>query len=173
MSGYLFAVGSFFLILAAAAVVTALGWGQPEVAIPGIALLPPIVFRILLGIWAVALVWAGAVFARLSRSRVVVRRALQKPGPRGMILITPQTVREMAAILLREELGLHRFRVRVRPKEEGLALHVALHLPPGEEVPALAERLQGVLAQEISGKTGLDVPEVQIAVLGAARPGRP
>ncbi|GAB4306939.1 MAG: hypothetical protein Kow0097_06810 [Candidatus Bipolaricaulota bacterium] len=173
MSGYLFAVGSFFLLLAAAAMVAGLGWGQPEVAIPGIASVPAIALRILLGIWAVALVWAAAVFARLSRGRLVVRRALQKPGPKGMVLITPQTVREMAGVLLREELGLHRFRVRVRPKEEGLALHVSLHLPLGEEIPALADRLQSLLAQEISGKTGLDVPEVQIAVLGAARPSRP
>ncbi|HEU68899.1 MAG TPA: hypothetical protein ENN53_06785 [Candidatus Acetothermia bacterium] len=172
MSGYLFAVGAFLLLLAAAAMVAALVWGQPEVAIPGIASFPEIVLRILLGIWAAVLVWAAAVFARISRSRLVVRRALQKPGPRGMILITAETVREMAGLLLREELGLHRFRVRVRPKEGGLALHVALHLPPGEEVPALAERLQGLLAQEISVKTGLDVPEVQIAVLGTARPSR-
>ncbi len=172
MSGYMFAAGAVSLLGAAAVVVAALVWGQLEVGIPGMATLPTVALRVLLGVWAVTIVWASVVFVGAARSRLAIRRALRKPGPKGLILITPQTVHEMAGVLLREELGLHKFRVQIRPMGGGLALEVLLHLPPGEEVPTLAERLQSLLAHEIAAKTGLEVPEVRMIVVGTARPGR-
>ncbi len=172
MSGYAYGAGAVSLVLAAAAMVAAMVWGQLEVWLPGVTTLSSVAVRTVLGIWAVTFVCAAAVFVRISVSRAAVRRTLRRPGPKGLILITAETVREMAGALLREELGLHRFRVDVRALGEGLALRVSLYLPPGEEVPALAERLQSLLAQEVSAKTGLEVPEVRMVVLGASRPSR-
>ncbi len=169
MSGYVFAAGALSLLLAAGAMVAAvvaIAWGDLGLSVPS-----PVVQAVFV-LWAITLVGAAAVFIRIALNRLTVRRALRRQGPKGMILITADTVREMAGILLREELGLHRFRVHIRPMGEGLALQITLRLPPGEEVPALAERLQSLLAQEVSAKTGLEVPEVRMVVEGAARPSR-
>ncbi len=169
MSGYVFAAGALSLLLAAGAMVAAvvaIAWGDLGLSVPS-----PVVQAVFV-LWAITLVGAAAVFIRIALNRLTVRRALRRQGPKGMILITADTVREMAGILLREELGLHRFRVHIRPMGEGLALRITLRLPPGEEVPALAERLQTLLAQEVSAKTGLEVPEVRMVVEGAARPSR-
>ncbi|MEW6216106.1 MAG: hypothetical protein AB1543_00260 [Candidatus Bipolaricaulota bacterium] len=169
MSGYVFAAGALSLLLAAGAMVAAvvaIAWGDLGLSVPS-----PVVQAVFV-LWAITLVGAAAVFIRIALNRLTVRRALRRQGPKGMILITADTVREMAGILLREELGLHRFRVHIRPMGEGLALQITLRLPPGEEVPALAERLQTLLAQEVSAKTGLEVPEVRMVVEGAARPSR-
>jgi hypothetical protein len=148
------------------AAVVAIAWGDLGLSVPS-----PVVQAVFV-LWAITLVGAAAVFIRIALNRLTVRRALRRQGPKGMILITADTVREMAGILLREELGLHRFRVHIRPMGEGLALQITLRLPLGEEVPALAERLQTLLAQEVSAKTGLEVPEVRMVVEGAARPSR-
>ncbi len=169
MSGYVFAAGALSLLLAAGAMVAAvvaIAWGDLGLSVPS-----PVVQAVFV-LWAITLVGAAAVFIRIALNRLTVRRALRRQGPKGMILITADTVREMAGILLREELGLHRFRVHIRPMGEGLALQITLRLPLGEEVPALAERLQTLLAQEVSAKTGLEVPEVRMVVEGAARPSR-
>lgn len=169
MSGYVFVAGALSLLLAAGAMIAAVvafAWGDVELPVPS-----PVVQAVFV-LWAITLIGAAAVFIRIALSRLTVQRALRRQGPKGMILITAETVREMAGLLLREELGLHRFRVHIRPQGEGLALQVTLRLPPGEEVPALAERLQSLLAQEVSAKTGLEVPEVQMIVEGTARPSR-
>jgi len=169
VSGLAFGVGAVSLFLAAAAMVAAAVWGELEVWLAGWPALPPGAVKAVFGIWAVTFVCAGAVFARIALNRLAVQRALRRQGPKGMIFITPETVREMAGLLLREELGLHRFRVSIRPMGEGLALDVSLRLPPGEEVPALAERLQSLLAHEVSAKTGLEIPEVRMIVEGTAK----
>lgn len=176
MSGYLFLAGAVSLLLAAGAMVVAvaaIALGNLELSIPGGALLASTAVQVVLVVWAITCIAAAAVFSWIAAGQLKVRRALRRQGPKGMIFITVDTVREMAGVLLREELGLHRFRVHIRPMGEGLALHVALHLPPGEEVPALAERLQSLLAQEVAAKTGLEVPEVRMVVVGTARPSRP
>ncbi len=169
MSGYVYMAGALSMLLAAGAMavaVVAIAWGDLGMSVPS-----PLVQAVLV-LWALTLVGAAVVFIRIAFSRLTVRRALRRQGPKGMILITAATVQEMAGLLLREELGLHRFRVQIRPQGEGLALQVTLRLPPGEEVPALAERLQSLLAQEVSAKTGLEVPEVRMVVEGTARPSR-
>lgn len=175
MIAFLFVIGAASLLLAGgamAAALAALASGALELSLPGGTPLASTAVQAVLGLWAVTCLGAAGVFARLGRQQLAVRRALRKPGPKGMILITQDTIREMAGVLLREELGVHKFRVHLRPMGGGLALQVLLRLPPGEELPALAERLQNLLAQEISAKTGLEVPEVRMIVEGTARPGR-
>lgn len=175
MSGYGFWAGAISLLLAAVAMVVAvvaIASGNLELSVPGGTTLTSAAVQAVLVVWAITFVAAAAVFVRIAVNQLTVRRALRRQGPKGMIFITVDTVREMAGMLLREELGLHQFRVRIRPLGEGLALHVSLYLPPGEEVPALAERLQNLLAQEVSAKTGLEVPEVRMVVVGTGRPRR-
>lgn len=175
MSGYVLWAGAVSLLLAAAAMVVAvvaIASGDLELTIPGGTALTSAAVPVVLVVWAITFIGAAAVFVRSGVNQLTVRRALRRQGPKGMIFITVDTVREMAMVLLREELGLHRFRVDIRPMGEGLALRVSLRLPPGEEVPALAERLQTLLAQEVAAKTGLEVPEVRMVVVGTARPRR-
>jgi hypothetical protein len=173
VSAYLLWAGAGSLVLAATAMmvaVFAISSGSLELAIPGEGVLTSAAVLVVFVLWAITFVAAAAVFVRIAVTQMKVRRALRRQGPKGMIFITVDTVQEMAGVLLREELGVHRFRVHIRPMGEGLALRVSLYLPPGEEVPALAERLQNLLAQEVAAKTGLEVPEVRMVVVGTGRP---
>lgn len=161
-------IGALLMILAAAAMVAAMVWGQVGIEITKVMAIPIAAVQAALGIWVVTFLWACGLFLRAGVGRWAVRRSLRRPGPKGEILITQNTVRELASALLREELRLTRFKVILRAAGKGVALRVALRLPPGEEIPALAERIQNLLSTEVAARTGLEVPEVRLVVQGAA-----
>lgn len=160
-------LGVLLLLGASGLVVYFAGWGLPGWATAvtswgGRAVLAAMALASLGGAMALAI--------RLS-DRLVAGRALRRPGPKGDIAIAPRAVRQLAAGLLREELGLTGFKIRLVPAGEGVLLTVWLHLPSGEEAPRLAERVQELLSQEILAKTGLPVAEVNLVIRGTA--GRP
>ncbi len=169
MRGLLYAVGTALLLLAAGAMVAAMVWGQVGIEVAKVVSIPAAAVQAALGVWAVTFLWAAILFTRAGLARRALRKALRRPGPKGEILITQNTVREMATALLRDELRLSRFQVGLRATGKGVAIRVNLHLPPGEEIPTLAERVQELLTREICARTGLEVPEVRLTVLGAGR----
>lgn len=156
------------LFLAAALAVVGAGWFVPEVVLGESLRLAPLTVRIILGILALVFLVAAGVCAALARERRGLGRALRQSGPKGMVFISPEAVRQLAVGILAQELSAHPFRVRLHPKTNGLILKVFLRLPPGERVPELTERIQSLLSQEVTSRTGLDVQEVQIVIHGAA-----
>ncbi len=162
-------VGTVLLLLAAVAMLAAMAWGQVGVEVAKVVSVPVGLVQAALGVWSVTFLWAALMFTRAGWSRWAVRRALRQAGPKGEILITQNTVQELVSTLLEHELRLTKFRVVLRPSGQGIALRINLYLPPGEEIPKLAERVQTLLSEEIHRRTGLEVPEVRLAVLGALR----
>jgi len=102
--------------------------------------------------------------------RLAAGRAMRRPGPKGEIAIAPRAVRELASGLLCREMGLSGDRIGIVPTNEGVYIKVHLRLPPEEEAPRLAERIQELLSREIEAKTGLPVEEVDLVIQGTARP---
>ncbi|HAF70146.1 MAG: hypothetical protein XD60_0963 [Acetothermia bacterium 64_32] len=126
--------------------------------------------RAVIAVLGVAALGAAlSLFAQLME-RLAADRSIRRPGPRGEIAIAPRAVRELAAGLLSRRLGLSGYRISVVPKTEGVYIKVTLGLPPEEEAPRLAERLQELLTQELEAKTGLPVEEVDLVIRGMARP---
>ena len=113
---------------------------------------------------------AAVLFALQLADRLAAGRAMRRPGPKGEIAIAPRAVRELASGLLCREMGLSGYRIGIAPASEGVYIKVHLRLPPEEEAPRLAERIQELLSREIEAKTGLPVEEVDLVIRGTARP---
>jgi uncharacterized alkaline shock family protein YloU len=86
-----------------------------------------------------------------------------------LVLITPQTVTQLAQTLLAQELEETPFRIRLRSRRDGLSIRVFLRLPEEARIPELAEHLQELLTAEVSQRTGLKVHEVEVVVHGTSR----
>lgn len=162
----LLALGFLVLLGATGLVILLAGWGPPSWMLQVTTAAGR---AVLAAIGAASL--AGALrFAVELADRLSAGRALRRPGPKGDIVIAPRAVQELAAGLLRRELGLDGFRVQLTSTGEGVLLTVRLRLPPEEEAPRLAERIQELLSSEIQAKTGLPVVEVNLLIRGTARP---
>lgn len=143
------------------------GWGVPA-AWPGAA--TSVGGRAVLALLGAAALGGGLVLACQLADRLASGRAIKRSGPKGEISISPRAIRQLAAGLLRGELGLNRFRVRILRAGGGVALKIRLQLPSEEPAPQLAERIQTLLAQEIETKTGLPVEEVALEIQGTTYP---
>ncbi len=129
--------------------------------------------RTILGVLAVSLVGGAALAIKYAMEHGVAQRAVRRPGPKGEIIIAPRAIRELATSLLARELGLSGFRVSIHPGADGVYLKVSLRLPPEEEAPNLADRIQDLLSREIQSKTGIPVHEINLSVRGTASPRPP
>lgn len=112
---------------------------------------------------------AALLVALQLADRLAAGRAMRRPGPKGEIAIAPRAVRELASGLLCREMRLSGYRIDIAPTNEGVYVKVHLRLPPEEEAPRLAERIQELLSREIEAKTGLPVEEVDLVIRGTAR----
>jgi len=101
---------------------------------------------------------SGAVFAR--------------EGVGGRIALTSYAIREFISGILRDEVGLDRFRVILGHRNDGVVITVRLSLTHDQRVTDVGERVQTVLAREIPERTGVDVSEVSILVRGIRPLGR-
>ncbi|MFO8033822.1 MAG: hypothetical protein R6U88_01505 [Candidatus Bipolaricaulota bacterium] len=124
--------------------------------------------RTVLGVLAASFLGAAALAIRCVAEHAASRRAVRRPGPKGEIIIAPRAIRELATVLLTRDLGLSGFRVGLRPGADGVYIKVVLRLPPEEEAPSLADRIQELLSREIQSKTGIPVHEVNLAIRGTA-----
>jgi len=156
------------LLLFLAAVLTGLGAsGVASTVVLGSV--PELWIRVILGIFSAGFLAGSSLCLALWAGRIERHRPLRLPGPRGLVLITPQTVTQLAQALLAQELEGTPFRIRLRSRRDGLFIRVFLRLPEEARIPELAEHLQELLTTEVSQRTGLKVHEVEVVVHGTSR----
>jgi hypothetical protein len=156
------------LLLFLAAVLTGLGAsGVASTVVLGSV--PELWIRVIFGIFSAGFLAGSSLCLALWAGRIERHRPLRLPGPRGLVLITPQTVTQLAQALLAQELEETPFRIRLRSRRDGLFIRVFLRLPEEARIPELAEHLQELLTAEVSQRTGLKVHEVEVVVHGTSR----
>ena len=156
------------LLLFLAAVLTGLGAsGVASTVVLGSV--PELRIRVIFGIFSAGFLAGSSLCLALWAGRIERHRPLRLPGPRGLVLITPQTVTQLAQALLAQELEETPFRIRLRSRRDGLSIRVFLRLPEEARIPELAEHLQELLTAEVSQRTGLKVHEVEVVVHGTSR----
>jgi hypothetical protein len=156
------------LLLFLAAVLTGLGAsGVASTVVLGSV--PELWIRVIFGIFSAGFLAGSSLCLALWAGRIERHRPLRLPGPRGLVLITPQTVTQLAQALLAQELEETPFRIRLRSRRDGLSIRVFLRLPEEARIPELAEHLQELLTAEVSQRTGLKVHEVEVVVHGTSR----
>ena len=157
------------LLLFVAAVLTGLGAaGVASTVVLGGIPIPELWIRVILGIFSAAFLVGSSLCLALWAGRIERHRPLRLPGPRGLVLITPQTVTQLAHALLAQELEETPFRIRLRTRRDGLLIRIFLRLPEEARIPELAEHLQELLTAEVSQRTGLKVQEVEVVVHGTS-----
>jgi uncharacterized alkaline shock family protein YloU len=87
-----------------------------------------------------------------------------RQGDFGRIELTPYAVREFISGVLRQELGIDRFRVQLDHRGGGVAITVRTTLSPDQRVTEVGERIQRELARHVPERTGVDVHEVSVVV---------
>jgi hypothetical protein len=156
------------LLLFLAAILTGLGAsGVASTVVLGSV--PELWIRVIFGIFSAGFLAGSSLCLALWAGRIERHRPLRLPGPRGLVLITPQTVTQLAQALLAQELEETPFRIRLRSRRDGLFIRVFLRLPEEARIPELAEHLQELLTAEVSQRTGLKVHEVEVVVHGTSR----
>jgi uncharacterized alkaline shock family protein YloU len=73
-------------------------------------------------------------------------------------------LREFISGILRREIGIDRFRVRLQHMEDGIAIKVRTTLSPEEQVAEVGRRIQETLSQRVVERTGVEVREVSVLV---------
>lgn len=117
---------------------------------------------------ACLIILLGYFLLLIYRNRLATARFSQE-GERGKIEISPYAVQEFISGILQEELGITRFRVRLRHKEDGVAIYVHIALTPQERVAEIGSRIQETLTCRVMERTGIEVREVSVLV-GKIRP---
>jgi uncharacterized alkaline shock family protein YloU len=100
------------------------------------------------------------VLADDRRNEVLYSRA----GEWGRVEVSPTAVREFISGVLRKEIGIDRFRVFLRRRENGVAIRVRTALTPDQRVTDAGERIQRELTQQVADRTGVEVREVTVFV---------
>jgi len=87
-----------------------------------------------------------------------------RSGELGRVEVSPGAVREFISGILRDDIGIDRFRVSLRRHENGVAIRVRTALTPDQRVTDVGERIQRELAQHVPDRTGIEVHEVTVFV---------
>jgi len=131
--------------------------------------LPGSAFVIVVG---VILLFVGIFFLVASADVRVSGAVFSREGSGGRIALTSFAVREFISGILRDEIGLERFHVRLNHRDDGVGVTVRLTLSHNQRVTDVGERVQTVLAREIPDRTGVPVTDVSILVRGIRSLGR-
>ena len=122
---------------------------------------PGTIFVILVG---VAQILAAIHFLLIvideRRNSVVFSRE----GELGRIELTPHAVKEFIGGVLREEIGLEQFRIRLRHHGDGVAITVRTTTCPTQRVTEIGERIQRELSAHVAERTGVEVSDVVVLV---------
>jgi hypothetical protein len=97
------------------------------------------------------------------RKRSAAARFAQD-GARGRIELSPHALEELASGVLREEVGVDHFRVRLRRAAGGITILVQTGLTLEQKVAEVGRRIQEVLAERVVERTGVKVGEVKVLV---------
>ncbi len=85
-------------------------------------------------------------------------------GDWGRIDLSPVAIKEFIAGILRNDIGLDQFRIRLRHEAHGVGITVRTSLSPDQRVTDVGERIQRVLAEQVSDRTGVEVCDVTVLV---------
>ncbi len=143
-------VGGFFVWLGATGIAPGLEIGST--------------WRIVFGLFGILLLADAVWFTWESGGRLIRQRPIRRHSDQGDLLISPKALRQLVAGILEREFGLKSPRVELANEDEGLKIHVAFHLPPGEELPSFTSRIRETLTKEVERRTGIPVLYVDLSV---------
>jgi uncharacterized alkaline shock family protein YloU len=101
--------------------------------------------------------------SEMVRNRAAAARFSQE-GEWGRIELSPYALREFISGILRCEIGIERFHVRLQHMEGGIAIAVRTALSPDEKVAEIGRRIQETLAGRVAERTGVEVKRVSVLV---------
>jgi len=87
-------------------------------------------------------------------------------GEWGRIDLTPAAIKEFIAGVLRDDIGLAHFRILLYHRAHGVGITVRTTLSPDQRVTDIGERIQRVLSEHVSDRTGVEVADVTVSVRG-------
>lgn len=85
-------------------------------------------------------------------------------GEWGRIEISPHALRELVSEIMRDEVGIDRFQVRLRHMGDGLSIGITTTLLPEDGVAEIGQRIQETLSRRVAERTGVEVREVSVLV---------
>lgn len=119
----------------------------------------------LLGIGAVLIVVGIYFLIAIYRVQAAAARFAQD-GEGGRIEISPGALREFVSVILRQEIKIDRFRVKLRHMEDGIGIQVETTLSGNQQVGEVSRKIQEILAERIQERTGVAVHNVSVLVRG-------
>ncbi len=87
-------------------------------------------------------------------------------GDWGRIDLAPIAIKEFIAGILRNDIGLDRFRILLRHRVNGVGITVRTTLSPDQRVTEVGERIQRELTKYVADRTGVEVSDVSVLVRG-------
>jgi len=110
------------------------------------------------------LILVGLYFILLIIRRQSVAARFSQEGEWGKIELSSSALREFVSGILREEIGIDRFRVRLQHMEGGISILVQTALSLQEKVSEVGRQIQETLARRVVERTGVEVREVSVLV---------
>jgi len=92
-----------------------------------------------------------------------------REGEWGRIEVSPHAIREFISGILRDEIGVERFRIRLHHRGDGVGVAVRMTLSPDQRVTEVSESIQRELMQHVAERTGVEVREVSVLVRSIRR----
>jgi len=112
--------------------------------------------------FAAAFLLTGLYFLVLILRAHIQRGRLVKEGPGGQIQISPWAIKDLVREILKQEVGLPRFRVRLARAPEGLKIRVSADLGGTQSVVQVGEKIQRLLKERVEERIGVGVAEVEV-----------
>ncbi|HHR85529.1 alkaline shock response membrane anchor protein AmaP [Candidatus Bipolaricaulota bacterium] len=97
------------------------------------------------------------------RGRVQLARFAQD-GEWGKIELSPYALREFVSGIMRDEIGIDHFQVRLQHMGDGMSIRITTTLSPEDQVAEIGKRIQETLSRRVVERTGVEVREVAVLV---------
>lgn len=106
---------------------------------------------------------SGHYAALFFRGRAQSARFSQD-GEWGRIELSPYALREFVSGIMRDEIGIDRFQVRLNHVEDGLSIEITTTLSPDDRVAEVGRTIQQTLSNRVAERTGVEVRRVEVLV---------
>jgi uncharacterized alkaline shock family protein YloU len=113
---------------------------------------------------AAALLLIGMHYVVILADRRLNAVVYSRSADLGNIEVTPHAVKELIAGILRDEIGISRFRISLHHAGQGVAIHVRTTLSSDQRVTEVSERIQRQLTHYVTERTGVEVRSVAVQV---------
>lgn len=85
-------------------------------------------------------------------------------GQWGKIELSPYALRELVSGIMREEIGIERFKAKLGHLDNGLSIKITTTLSPEDKVAEIGQRIQDTLSARVTERTGVEVNQVSVLV---------